>query len=80
MLVKSAFERLSLERKKKLIDTAMDLYFEMPFEEITIRILVDRLGINMNTFYRYFETKDDLFLSDCRQTWCWVLCPAPFFF
>ena len=18
--------------------------------------------------------------SDCRQTWCWVLCPAPFFF
>ena len=17
--------------------------------------------------------------SDCRQTWCWVLCPAPFF-
>ena len=62
MLVKPAFERLSPERKKKLIDTAMDLYFEMPFEEITIRILVDRLGINMNTFYRYFETKDDLFL------------------
>lgn len=28
MLVKSAFERLSPERKKKLIDTAMDLYFE----------------------------------------------------
>lgn len=62
MLVKPAFERLSPERKKQLIDTAMDLYFEMPFEEITIRILVDRLGINMNTFYRYFETKDDLFL------------------
>ena len=19
-------------------------------------------------------------VSDCRQTWCWVLCPAPFFF
>ena len=19
-------------------------------------------------------------LSDCRQTWCWGLCPAPFFF
>ena len=19
-------------------------------------------------------------ISDCRQTWCWVLCPAPFFF
>ena len=50
MLVKSAFERLSPERKKKLIDTAMDLYFEMSFEEITIRVLVDRLGINMNTF------------------------------
>ena len=62
MLVKSAFERLRPERKKKLIDTAMDLYFEMSFEEITIRVLVDRLGINMNTFYRYFETKDDLFL------------------
>ena len=22
----------------------------------------------------------DVHLSDCRQTWCWVLCPAPFFF
>ena len=19
-------------------------------------------------------------IADCRQTWCWVLCPAPFFF
>ena len=19
-------------------------------------------------------------LADCRQTWCWVLCPVPFFF
>ena len=19
-------------------------------------------------------------MADCRQTWCWVLCPAPFFF
>ena len=19
-------------------------------------------------------------ISDCRQTWCWGLCPAPFFF
>lgn len=24
--------------------------------------------------------KDPMDLSDCRQTWCWVLCPAPFFF
>ena len=22
----------------------------------------------------------EVYFSDCRQTWCWVLCPAPFFF
>ena len=26
------------------------------------------------------EISNFFLISDCRQTWCWVLCPAPFFF
>ena len=26
------------------------------------------------------ETEMALAIPDCRQTWCWVLCPVPFFF
>ncbi|MCD8103669.1 MAG: TetR/AcrR family transcriptional regulator [Lachnospiraceae bacterium] len=67
MLVKPAFERLAPERRKKLLDTAILLYLEQPYDQITIRMLVDRLQINMNTFYRYFESKDDLFLYIYRS-------------
>ena len=26
------------------------------------------------------EVEANKFAADCRQTWCWVLCPVPFFF
>lgn len=62
MHTKPAFDRLSQERKNEIIEKAMDLYLAVPYEAVTIRKIVECLNINMATFYRYFETKDDLYL------------------
>ena len=62
MEVKPAFFRLSRERRRTLLDTAMDIYLEYPYEEVSARLLCGRMGLNPATFYRYFGTKDDLLL------------------
>ena len=62
MLAKNSFLRLSEERRNKLIDIAMDIYINNPYEDITIRMIVKEMNININTFYRYFDEKDDLYI------------------
>ena len=62
MLEKAAYLRLPEARRQEIIEKSMDLYLEYPYKEVTIRRIVERLQINMNTFYRYFASKDDLYL------------------
>ena len=57
-----AFLNLSDERRQEIISTTIALYAEHPYEEVTMRKLCAALKINLNTFYRYFKTKDDLYL------------------
>ena len=62
MQPKAAFMRLSEERKQELIEKAKDLYLSHPYEKITARMLLSAMEINSATFYRYFNSKDDLFI------------------
>ena len=62
MLEKAAYLRLPEARRQEIIEKSMDLYLEYPYKEVTIRRIVERLQINLNTFYRYFASKDDLYL------------------
>lgn len=62
MQPKAAFLRLSEEKKKELIEKAKDIYLSYSYEEITARMLLSAMGINSATFYRYFESKDDLYI------------------
>lgn len=66
-MVKDAFERLPAQRRESILQSGMQLYLSMPYEQITIRVLVKTLGINMATFYRYFSEKDDLCLLILRH-------------
>lgn len=59
---KKAFKRLSDEKKQEFIDKAIDLFLSVPYEDITMRMLNEMLGINPATFYRYFDSKDALYL------------------
>lgn len=60
MMWKKAFTKLPEERKQEIMNLASALYVEYPFEEVTIRRITESLGINVATFYRYFDEKEDL--------------------
>ena len=57
---KPAFFRLSVEKRSHLLKTAMTLYRDYPYEDISARLLCQELQLNSATFYRYFDTRDDL--------------------
>ncbi|WP_419544108.1 TetR/AcrR family transcriptional regulator [Negativibacillus massiliensis] len=59
---KKAFKRLPDEKKQDFIDKAIDLFLSVPYEDITMRMLNKALSINSATFYRYFDSKDALYL------------------
>lgn len=42
----------------------MELMLQKPFDEITIRNLLDRAAVGRSTFYAHFRDKDDLFAKD----------------
>ena len=49
-------------RKKKLIaDAAVQMFFEKPFSQVTMRGIAEAVGITPAAIYSYFPDKNDLF-------------------
>jgi len=46
--------------KKRIRETALGLFAEKSFEEVTLNEICDKSGVNKHTFYYYFKSKDDL--------------------
>ena len=59
---KAAFLRLNLDRQEALLNTIMQTYLDYPYENVTVRLLCEKLEINPATFYRYFESRDEMLL------------------
>ena len=66
-MVKEAFQRLSPERQEELLYKGMMLYLKNPYDQVTVRMLAAAMEINMATFYRYFDEKEDLSLLILRR-------------
>lgn len=54
-------------RRQAMLDAARDLMALRPFEEIAVRDIPDRLGLAKGTVYRYFDSKEEVFLSVLQQ-------------
>jgi len=65
--VRKTQERV-LVQTRRLIDAARELYDESIGTEFTVQQLVDRAGMSLQTFYRYFKSKDDLLLAVFETT------------
>lgn len=59
---KNTFFNLPEEKKQRIIDTAYDEYLNKPYEEVTVRSIVEKADIPIGSFYKYFEDKDELYL------------------
>ena len=63
----STFQKLRREeretRKSLIIDAAMDLFSQKDFHNIGMRDIAKRAGISAAAIYRYFPSRDDVFVE-----------------
>ncbi|GAB6106498.1 TetR/AcrR family transcriptional regulator [Fusibacter bizertensis] len=49
--------------KKRLIETAKIAFEEMPYQSVKVESLAKKVGISKGAFYRFFPSKESLFLD-----------------
>lgn len=59
---RKTFFKLSIEKKNKIIKAAKKEFARVPFEETSIKNIVEDAGIARGSFYQYFESKEDLLI------------------
>lgn len=57
------FERLPSEKKKRIVDCAKSAFARYGFAGTNVNSVALDAGISVGSLYKYFRTKDDLFLS-----------------
>lgn len=55
------------QRKRKVIDSALQLFVEKGFQNTSIQEILDRSKISKGTFYNYFSSKNECFLAILEQ-------------
>ena len=56
-------EQLATRRQEEILAAAATLFAEFGYRQADVQLLADRLGVGKGTVYRYFETKEKLFLA-----------------
>lgn len=51
------------ESKKYILTTALKLFLQKSFKEVTMKELVEKTGLSKGAFYHYFSSKEQLFLE-----------------
>lgn len=54
------FLKLGMDKKEKIISAAKKEFSRVPFQEASIKNIVEEAGIARGSFYQYFESKEDL--------------------
>lgn len=62
--------------RERLIDQAIDLFYQHGFNAVGLDQILDAVGVTKTTFYKHFESKDDLMVAAVlrrdeweRQAW-----------
>ena len=52
------------KKSKQLISIAIyQLMYSVPYEKITVKMICERAGVSRMSFYRYYSTKEDVFVN-----------------
>ena len=60
---KDAFEKISPEKQKKILEAAVAEFAGKGFSEANINVIAKNAGISIGSMYNYFESKENLFLA-----------------
>ncbi len=58
---KSTFHNLSVEKRQRIIDAAIDEFSAVPYAKATLDRIVEAAGISKGSMYHYFAGKADLY-------------------
>lgn len=61
-MYKKVTNPLAMQSQKHICETMLDLLSTMPFDDITITLLCQEAHLVRKTFYRNFETKEDVLI------------------
>lgn len=64
---KDAFERLDDERKNKILEVGIVEFSSKGYENANINIIAKNAGISIGLMYKYFSTKEDLFMTCLKR-------------
>ncbi|MBX3354560.1 MAG: TetR/AcrR family transcriptional regulator [Phycisphaeraceae bacterium] len=53
----------ALTTRERLIDEAVDLFYQRGFQAVGLDQILHRVGITKTAFYKHFESKDDLIVA-----------------
>lgn len=64
-------ERLETKRRRRvqsrIEEIALGMFEQRSFDEVSLNEITDALGISKRSFFRYFDSKDDIALSSQRR-------------
>lgn len=60
---KEAFDRISDERKNLILEVGIEEFSSKGYENANINIIAQKAGISIGLMYKYFATKEDLFMT-----------------
>ena len=59
------FGRLPDEKKQRILNRATEEFSRLGFRAANINVIAEKCGVSVGALYKYFGTKDNLFLSVC---------------
>ncbi|NLW53174.1 MAG: TetR/AcrR family transcriptional regulator [Tissierellia bacterium] len=60
---KDTFYNLKDDKKEKILEVLKHVFAQKPFHKVTVKEIVDELGIARGSFYQYFEDLEDAYFE-----------------
>ncbi len=60
---KDTFNNLPVDKKERVLSVLKKIFKEKPFQEVTVKEIVEELGIARGSFYQYFEDLEDAYFT-----------------
>ncbi len=62
------FEHISEEKKLLVLEAASEEFARLGYTAANINVIAKKAGISIGSIYKYFTTKENLFLTVCNQS------------